>query len=307
MEENLTARNQFSGIIPPVSTIFTDDGQLDQQGMGRLIDYLIDSEVNGLFFLGSGGEFSQMSLEERKEVAAFAIKHVSGRVPVLIGTGSTSTSEVIKLSNHSKEHGADAVVIINPYYFTLTEEKLFKHYADIAESVDIPILLYNFPGVTGQDLSPDFVLKLAKTYSNIVGIKETIDMAGHIREMILTLKAERPDFVVLSGYDDHLLNTLSVGGDGAISGSVNFAPELQVGIYKAFQEGDYGTAIELHRRLAYLPLIYKMDSPFVNVIKEAINLRGVIEVSSYSLPPDTCLSNDKKQQLREILTKAGLL
>jgi 4-hydroxy-tetrahydrodipicolinate synthase len=298
---------RFKGIIPPVSTLFDDKGQFDQQGMGRLIDYLIHSGVNGLFFLGSGGEFSQMSIELRKEIAAFSIKHVAGRVPVLIGTGSVSTCEAIELSNHSKENGADAVVIINPFYLPVTEENLFNHFAKIAESVDIPILLYNFPGVTGQDLSPEFVLKLARKYSNIVGIKETIDLAGHIREVILTVKAERPDFVVLSGYDDHLLNTLSLGGDGAISASVNFAPELQIGIYKAFQEGDYGKAIELHKRLAHLPAIYKLDAPFVNVVKEAIRLRGAVEISSYSLSPATPLTNEKKERLRAILVDAGLL
>lgn len=303
----MSKNTRFTGIIPPVSTIFDDNGEFDQQGMGKLIDYLIDSEVNGLFFLGSGGEFTQMSVELRKEIATFSINHVAGRVPVLIGTGSASTDEVIELSNHSKEYGADAVVIINPFYLPLTEENLYNHYATIAESVDIPILLYNFPGISGQDLSPQFVLKLAKKYSNIVGIKETLDSSGHIREMILTVKAERPDFVVLSGYDDQLLSTLSLGGDGAISASVNFAPELQIGIYQAFQEANYKKAIDLHKRLAPLLAIYKLDSPFVNVVKEAIRLRGAINISSYSLPPANRLSDDKKAQLRRILVGAKLL
>lgn len=303
----MSTKVQFRGIIPPVATIFDQNGNLDQQGMGKLIDFLIESGVDGLFFMGTGGEFTQMSTVERKEVAAFVTKYVAQRVPVLIGTGSTNTRETIILSKHCKEVGADAVVIINPYYWILTEENLFKHYGDIAEAVDIPILLYNFPAFTGQDLSPDFVLKLAKKYTNIVGIKETIDEAGHIREMIVKVKAELPDFVVLSGYDDHLLNTLSLGGDGAISGSVNFAPELQIGIYKAFQEKDFAKAVELHQRLLYIPFMYKLDSPFVSVVKEAIVMRGILEISTFSQPPANPLSEEKKQQLQQILVKAGLL
>lgn len=296
----------FKGIIPPVSTIFDQKGNLDRQGTGLLIDFLIDAGVDGLFFLGTGGEFSQMSFEQRKEVAEFAVEYVKGRLPVLIGTGSTSTDEVIALSLHAKEVGADGVVVINPYYWTLSDDNLYAHYAKIAEAVDLPILLYNFPNLTGQDLTPSFVHKLAVAYKNIVGIKETVDTAGHIREIILKVKPERPDFSVLAGFDDHLLNTLALGGDGVISASGNFAPELTIGIYKAFNEGNLAKAVELHRQLAPVPLMYKLDSPFVSVIKEAIALRG-LAVSTYVLPPASPLSEAKKEELKEILQRANLI
>ncbi|KIL51922.1 dihydrodipicolinate synthase family protein [Jeotgalibacillus soli] len=290
----------FKGIIPPVSTILNEQGKLERQGMGRLIDFLIDSKVDGLFFLGTGGEFSQMSTEERKEVAAFAVEHVNSRVPVFIGTGSASTREVVELSNHSKNIGADAVVVINPYYWPLSEDNLFAHYSEIARSVDLPILLYNFPALTGQDLSPDFVLKLVNEHQNIVGIKETVDAAGHIREMILKVKSVHPSFSVLCGFDDHLLNTLSLGGDGAISATGNFAPQLTIGIYQAFIKKDYNKAIELHKKLAVLPEMYKLDSPFVSVIKEAIKMTGM-DIPTYVLPPARALSNEKRRLLAELL------
>ncbi len=296
----------FKGIIPPVSTIFHEDGSFDQEGTARLIDYLLNSGVNGLFFLGTGGEFSQMSVSQRKEVAEFAVSYVKGRVPVLIGTGSASTDEVIELSLHAKGVGADGVVVINPYYWPLSEDNLYAHFAKIAEAVDLPILLYNFPNLTGQDLSPEFVRKLVSTYSNIVGIKETVDTAGHIREMILKVKSVRPDFSVFAGFDDHLFNTLALGGDGAISASANYAPELTIGIYKAFQSEDYAKAIELHKQLAPLPLMYKLDSPFVSVIKEAIVMRG-LPISTHVLGPASPLSAVKKQELKDILNMANLL
>ncbi|WP_442595894.1 dihydrodipicolinate synthase family protein [Neobacillus sp. D3-1R] len=298
--------NQFCGVIPPVSTIFDESLQLDRTGMGQLIDFLIEAGVNGLFFLGSGGEFSQMSVAERKEVAEFATQYVNKRVPVLIGTGGTGTREIIELNKHAKEIGADGVVIINPYYWNLTESNLLDHFGEIAENTELPILLYNFPNLTGQDVSPEFVLQLVEKHPNIVGIKETVDTAGHIREMILKVKEKYPHFSVLAGFDDHLFNTLALGGDGVISASGNFAPELTIGIYRAFQEKDYDKAIELHRRLAYLPLMYKLDSPFVNVVKEATRLRGM-NISTTVLPPARALSSEKKEVLAEILKKAGLI
>ncbi|PLR81659.1 4-hydroxy-tetrahydrodipicolinate synthase [Bacillus canaveralius] len=296
----------FQGIIPPVSTIINENGSLDEKGMGKLIDFLIESGVNGLFFLGTGGEFSQMSVQERKRVAEFSVDYVNGRVPVLIGTGSTSTNEVIELSQHAEKAGADAVVMINPYYWSLSEDNLFLHYDQIAQSINLPILLYNFPNLTGQDLSPEFVLKLVDKNQNIVGIKETVDQAGHIREMILKVKENHSQFKVFCGFDDHLLNTLALGGDGAISASANFAPQLTIGIYRAFQEGNMQEALELHQRLAHLPLIYKLDSPFVNVVKEAMKLTG-LNISTHVLPPARALSIEKKEQLAQLLKKAGLL
>jgi 2-dehydro-3-deoxy-D-pentonate aldolase len=298
---------QFHGVIPPVPTILFKDGKLDEKGMGNLIDFLIDENVSGLFFLGSGGEFAQMPSELRKEVAEFTTRYVNGRVPVLIGTGTPSTNETISLSLHAKSIGADGVVVVNPYYYKLTEESLFHHYAEIAENVDLPILLYNYPELTKQDLSAELVLKLAKKYSNIVGIKDTVLAVGHTRELIQVVKSEIPSFAVFCGYDEHLLNTLALGGDGSIPLTATFAPEVSVGIYEAFNQGNYGEAIEQHRKLADLLPLYKLDSPFMNVVKEAIRLRG-IEISTDVLAPVRSISPEKKELVKSILLeKSNLL
>lgn len=298
----MVTNRKFHGIIPPVPTILFKEGQIDEKGMGNLIDFLIHSKVDGLFFLGSGGEFGQMPVELRKEVVEFTIRYVNGRVPVLIGTGTPSTNETISLSLHAKSMGADGVVVINPYYYKLTEESLFQHYSEIAENVDLPIILYNYPELTGQDLAPDFVLRLVNKYPNIVGIKDTVLAVGHTRELIQTIKSEHPDFAVFSGYDEHLLNTLSLGGDGSIPLTSSFAPEISVGIYQSFKEGDYAQAIDLHQQLASLLPLYKLDSPFMNVVKEAIRLRG-IEISTDVLAPVRSLSPEKKEQVYSILLK----
>lgn len=302
----MTELNRFKGIIPPVSSIVDKEGNLKQDEMAVLIDKLMEEKVNGLFFLGTGGEFSQMFVEERKAIAEFAVKYVGKRVPVLIGIGSTNTREAILLSQHAEQIGADGIVAINPYYWNLTEENLYHYFSDIANSVELPVLLYNFPTLTGQDLTPDFVKELVLNHKNIVGIKETIDSIGHIREMIDKVQEVSPNFSVFCGFDDHLFNTLQLGGAGAITASANFAPQLSVGIYNAFLTGELEKAVSLQKQLSILPQLYKIDSPFANVVKEASKQCG-INISTEVLPPTRILSEEKKQQVKEILKRANVL
>lgn len=306
VEYFMVYKNNFEGVIPPISTVFDDDMNFDEKGMGKLIDLLIKKGVNGLLVLGSGGEFSQMSFDMRKEVAEFSISYVNGRVPVLIGTGSTSTHETALLSQHAQSNGADGVVVVNPYYWALSKVNLLQHYRKISNSIDLPIILYNFPDLTGQDLTPDLVLELVNENKNIVGIKETIDSVGHVREMITKVKKQYPNFKVLAGLDDHLLNTLQMGGDGAIPSTANFAPELTVGIYNANQRKDFEEAEVLQRRLIVLLQTYQLGSPLYTSVKEAIRARG-LNISAQVLPPAQTLDEESKHCLREILKSVDLL
>lgn len=295
----------FTGIIPPVSTIFNADGKLDRQGTAALVDDMINAGVDGLFFLGSGGEFSQLNTEERKAIAEFAIEHVKGRVPVLIGTGGTNARETIELSQHAQRAGADGIVVINPYYWKVSEANLIRYFEQVADSVTLPVILYNFPALTGQDLTPQLVKSLVDSRSNIVGIKDTIDSVAHLRSMILTVKGAHPHFVVLCGYDDHLFNTLLLGGEGAISASGNFAPQLSVKLLQAFRDGDLAQAAQYHQTLLQIPQIYQLDTPFVNVIKEAIALCGR-PVSTHVLPPAGPLDEARKARLKSLLQQLKL-
>ncbi|MFB5662306.1 dihydrodipicolinate synthase family protein [Alteribacillus sp. HJP-4] len=296
----------LKGIIPPVVTLLNRDKTIDEPAMKQHINELIESGVDGLFFLGTGGEFAQVPIHLRKQTAEIAVRETAGRVPVLIGTGTAGYEETKELSLHAQHAGADALVIINPYYWNVSEDHLFSYYQSLADSVTLPIVLYNFPGATGQDLTPDFTVRLASGIPSIIGIKETVDEAGHIREMIIKTKEVRPEFKVFSGFDDHLLNTLTLGGDGAISAGVNFAPELQVGIYNAYLQKDFETAVHLHRKLAYIPLMYKLDTPFVNVIKEAMLIRGKA-IQPHVFGPGETLTDKTRGELKDLLAKAGLL
>ncbi|MBC8079891.1 MAG: dihydrodipicolinate synthase family protein [Gorillibacterium sp.] len=293
------------GVIPPVPTLFDSEGNFDRNRMSTLIDYLISKGVHAMLFLGTIGEFSQMDVSQRMQIAEFCITHTRNRVPVWIGTGSNSTLEAIQLTKHAEQNGADGVIIINPYYIKLGEKTLFQHYADILEQSGLPVFLYNFPALTGQDLSPEFVRSLAARYPQVVGIKDTVDQLSHIREMIQQVKEVRPDFAVYAGFDEYLLATLAAGGDGAIAASASFAPELMLGVYNGFRNGDLAGMLAFHHRLLSIPKIYPLVSPFIKAVKEAIQLTAV-PISTYCLAPAAPWEEDKALHLREILTEANL-
>ncbi|MRN53711.1 dihydrodipicolinate synthase family protein [Paenibacillus monticola] len=294
-----------AGVIPPVPTILDQNGHFDRNGMKILIDSLINKGVHGLFFLGTAGEFSQFSAKEREDIAEFCIDYTNGRLPVWIGTGSNNTPEAIRLTGHAAKSGATGVVVINPYYSKLSEETLFSHYASILEATEIPLMLYNFPALTGQDLSPAFVSRLAARYPNVVGIKETVDQLSHIRQMILQVKEINPAFSVFCGFDEYLLATLAAGGDGAIAASANFAPQLLLGVYNCFQNNNLVELLEHHRKVIEIPALYSLDEPFIPSIKEAIRMAGV-PIPTFCLPPSNLWSAQKEQKLKEIFNRAGV-
>ncbi len=305
-EKETEVMKKFSGIIPPVSSTFHRDGPLDKKAMREVADFLINKGVDGLFYLGTGGEFSQMNTAQRMALAEEAVTIVDGRVPVLIGVGSPSTDEAVKLAQHAQAYGADGIVAINPYYWKVAPRNLDDYYQQIARSVTLPVILYNFPDLTGQDLTPETVTRLALQNENIVGIKDTIDSVGHLRTMINTVKSVRPSFSVFCGYDDHLLNTMLLGGDGAITASANFAPELSVGIYRAWREGDLATAATLNKKLLQLPAIYALETPFVSLIKYSMQCVG-LPVETYCLPPILEASEEAKDKVHVLLTAQGIL
>lgn len=296
----------FQGVIPPVPTLFDDNEQLDRPAMSRLIDYLAGTDIDGMFFLGSAGEFAHMSEAQRKDVAEFCIGYVNQRKPVLIGIAHSGTRATIALGEHAQACGADGVVVVNPFYNPLSEENLYQHYRHIAARLSLPIIMYNFPALTGQNIPVSVILRLAQTCPNIVGLKDTVDTLNHIRETLHAVKPVRPDFAVFAGYDEYLFGTLILGGDGAIPASANFAADLTCGILQAVKRQDYTRAVELQQRLSYIPSLYSLDTPFYNVIKYAISLIGV-DVNVHSLLPTTPLSEQKKQQIALALRQSGVI
>lgn len=296
----------FGGVIPPVPTLFNELGQFDEPAMARLIDHLVATEVDGLFFLGSAGEFAHMTDKQRLQVMAFCTRYVSGRKPVLLGIAHCGTLATIEFGHRAAEYGADGVVVVNPWYNPLSENALFAHFKCIAASLPLPVIIYNFPALTGQSLPVDCIKRLALECPNIVGLKDTVDTLNHIRETLHAVKPNRPEFAVFSGYDEYLLGTLILGGDGAIPASANFAPELTCGIYRHWRQGEYAQANKLQIRLSELPVLYGLDMPFYNVVKYALTLTG-LDIPVYSLPPTLPLDETVKENVRKALIRGRII
>jgi dihydrodipicolinate synthase/N-acetylneuraminate lyase len=297
---------RFGGIIPPVVTLFDRQGRIDEDAMRAHLDFLIEGGVHGLFVLGSTGETMHLSLEERRAVTALAVRHVNGRVPVLVGCLNTSTEEAVALARHAEEAGADGLVVIPPFYWTPNDAAIERHIGAVAAAVALPVVVYNFPAVVGRSIPAPLVARLASAYENVLGIKETIDSIGHIHEVIARVKPGKPAFSVLCGYEFHLLNTLLSGGDGAIPAVANILPAPSVAIYEHWRAGRLAEAAAVMRERLQLAMLYQLDAPFFVVIKEAMVLLGRLSEATVRAPASALPAGDR-ERLRGMLASAGLL
>lgn len=270
---------KYKGIICAMITPFDENQNINPQATCELIDYLIDKGVYGLFILGTNGECHVLTDDEKVEFAKIVINHTNNRVPVFVGTGGNSTREVITLSKRMEEIGANALSIITPYFVTPTQQELILHYKSIADSVNLPIMMYNMPGKTGINIEPDSVRELSKI-KNIVGIK---DSSGRLDNMKAYIEAtEGEDFSVFSGSDSLILDSLKAGGKGAVAATANFLTEIDIAIYENFMNGDLEKAQEAQNSIEELRRILKLGT-IPSVIKKTVVLNG-INVGTARLP-----------------------
>ena len=247
----------FKGCSTALITPFKKDGSVNFNVFKKIIDYQIDNGVSSLVFLGTTGESSTLTEVEREEVVKFAVKYVNKRVPVIIGAGSNSTSEAIKRSVRFEELGADALLHVTPYYNKTTQKGLIEHYSKIAQSVKIPIILYNVPSRTGVNILPQTVFELSKV-KNIVGIKEA---SGNIEQVAEISRICGKDFAIYSGDDVLTLSILCLGGSGVISVASNALPKKMVEICEHYFIGNIEHARELQ---------FKMN-PFIKLMFSEVN------------------------------------
>ena len=292
------------GVIVPLVTPFNEDYSIDFSALEEHIEYLQKVGVHGIFVNATTGEFTSLNKEEMKLLAERGRELVNSAF-YLVGTASTNTFEVIELTRHARDIGADYVVIAPPYYCPLNEEALFKHYSLIAGSTDIPVILYNIPSCANP-LRVSLIKRLALEYSNIAGIKETIDSINHVRDVISEVKGERKDFKVFTGLDQHFLNTLMLGGDGGIMACANFAPELHLRAFKAFEERNFDDAIAYAGKLAQLSRIYDLASSFGSAIKLAMSLRG-FSIKPVLRPPYIMDGEEVKERVKHLLLSLELI
>lgn len=286
----------FEGILPAIITPFHRDSKLslDLEGLQSNIESLLKQGVHGIVPCGSTGESATLTFEEHEQVICKTVEVVDGRVPVLAGTGSNNTAEAIRLTRSAKDAGADGALVISPYYNKPNRSGLIKHFTKLAD-LDLPIVLYNVPGRTGQNLQPDLVAELAK-HPNIVGIKEASGDITQISRIIEETQDE--DFIVLSGDDAMTLPVLAIGGAGVISVVANIDPGRMVEMYEAFRAGDLARAQDLHYKLAPLMRAMFVDTNPIPV-KKAVELCGMAS-GPVRLPLDE-LDEAKTEQLRRVL------
>ncbi len=290
--------------ITPAVTLFNEAGKPDYENLEKLYEHLIAGGISGILVLGSIGEFFAISKEDRKGIIEFAARKIKGRVKLFVGTNSMVPGETAELSNYAIECGADGVVVVPPYYFTLTQDSIYDFYADLAGKVSGDIYIYNFPDRTGYEISSQVMVKLAAEFPNIVGCKDTIPGMAHTRDIIKQMKAVRPDFKVYSGFDDNFAHNVISGGAGCIGGLSNVIPQFFKGWMDAFEENDLEEISKRQQAIDRLMDIYNVGVPFVPYIKAAMKALGIIGSAKATFPLPVA-SEKEVEQLLEILHREG--
>jgi len=286
----------FEGVLPAIITPFQRNSAmgLDIQGLERNIEYLLSCRVHGIVPCGSTGESATLSFAEHEKVVGITIDKVNGKVPVLAGTGSNNTAEAVTLTKAAKDTGADGVLVISPYYNKPNRAGLLKHYTKLAD-LDIPVIIYNVPGRTGQNLEPDLIAELA-SHPGIVGIKEASGNIGQVSRILELTRDE--DFTVTSGDDNLTLPIMALGGKGVISVAANVDPARMVALYEAAKKGDWNRARTLHYALSPLFRAMFIDTNPIPV-KKAVELMGMAG-GPVRLPLDS-LDERKTADLKKVL------
>jgi 4-hydroxy-tetrahydrodipicolinate synthase len=288
----------FTGMLVALVTPFKN-GQVDYAAIERLVDWHVEQGTDGLVPVGSTGESPTVDVEEHQKIIKTVVERAAGRLPVIAGTGGNATAEAIHLTRYAKDVGADGSLQVCPYYNKPTQEGLYRHFAAIAEAVDLPMVLYNIPGRTGVSLSPGTIARLARL-PQVVGVKESTGSMDQASEILAQC-----DLVVLSGDDSLTLPLMAVGAQGVISVVGNLVPKDVKRLTDAMLAGDVATAQEAHRRL--FPLCRAM---FIETnpipIKTAMKMVGLLESDEKRLPM-TDLAPEHAEALKEALEEYGLL
>jgi 4-hydroxy-tetrahydrodipicolinate synthase len=258
---------EAKGIIAAMVTPLTEDQKIHKEAITRLLNYLIDSGVHGVFVISGAGEFASLTRNEKKDLLEAVVDGVNGKIPVYAGTGAVTTREAVHLTEMAEKIGADAISVIAPYAISPSQDELYDHYTEIAKNTNLPVILYNHPKRTGVGLSADLVLRLAKV-DNIVGIK---DSSGDLALTMEYIRQTDEGFSVLAGIDTLIFPSLVCGAKGSISSTANVAPALVVKIYESFMNGNYEAARQAQYELIPLRRAFALGT-FPAVLKEALTM-----------------------------------
>ncbi|MDI6885024.1 MAG: 4-hydroxy-tetrahydrodipicolinate synthase [archaeon] len=293
---------KIEGVYPALITPFTKDDKVDMDGLRRLVEYVIEGGVAGIVPCGTTGESATLSHEEHKEVIRAVVEYST--VPVIAGTGSNNTKEAIELTRYAEDAGADACLLITPYYNKPNVKGLKEHFARIGDAVDIPLILYNIPSRTGQNVSAETQVELAAEVANLKGVKEASGDLKQVGTIIRLAKEQGLDFTVVAGDDFFTLPIMSLGGTGVISVAANIAPKEMSAMVDAMFKEEMDKAMEINLRL--YPLF---DAMFLETnpipVKKAAELMGL--PSGHVRLPLGALSDANVEKLRKVLERLGML
>jgi len=291
---------KFSGIVPPVITVFDSEGEIAEENTKKFIQHLIDEGVHGIFVAGSTGESALMTMKQRKKIIDIGVESARGKVPLFAGTGHNATRITVELSKYAQEAGADGILVSLPHYPKPTQEALYHHYQTVAEEVNIPVFVYNWPGQYGVDIEPATVANLAKD-GYIQGIKDTHDDIDHTAEIIRLTEGK---ITVWVGFESKILPALCLGANGSVCTIGNIIPREVVQIYDLFQQGKIKEAAKKQLSIFGLANVL-FERHDMQPLKEGIKMLGY-DVGD-ALMPTTEVSPEVKEKIREELRKLGKL
>jgi len=290
----------FQGSFVAMVTPFRN-GKVDEAKLRELVELHVANGTDGLIPCGTTGESPSLNHDEHRRVVEIVVEAARGRIRVVAGTGSNSTAEAIDLTKHAERAGASGALVVNPYYNKPTQEGLYRHFRAVAESVAIPVLVYNIQSRTAVNVETDTMARLARDVRNIVGVKEA---SGSLDQMSHVVAACGPDFSVLSGDDNITLPLLAIGGSGVVSVIANIVPRETADLVHAALDGDWKRARDLHYRLFPLARAAFLETNPIP-IKEAMAMAGMIE-PEFRLP--MCrMSDANREKLRAILKLYSLV
>lgn len=292
---------RIEGAITAMVTPFTESGELDVEGLKRNVKFQVDNGISGLVPLGTTGESPTVSDEERETVIKAVVEAAAGKVPVIVGTGTNSTAHSIELSRQAEKLGADAVLVVSPYYNKPTQEGLYRHFKAIAESIKVPVVVYNIQGRTAVNIETATLVRLAQSCSNIIAVKEA---SGNPAQMMDVLDQLPKTFSVVSGDDNLTLPLMALGGRGVISVVSNLIPRKVSDMCAAGLRGDFATARKLHfEMLPFFKAAFIETNPIP--IKAAMGMAG-LSAGPVRLP--LCeLQPANAEKLRAVLNKMGIV
>ncbi len=288
----------FKGIYTAIITPFKADGEFDEEAFRRLLDFQLENKVDGIVPCGTTGESPTLSDEEQKKIIKLTIEHVNGKAKVIAGAGSNNTAHAIKMSRYAESVGADGVLIVNPYYNKPTQKGLYLHFKAIADSIKIPVVVYNIKGRTGVNVETSTLIKLMTDCKNIVCVKEA---SGDINQMKEVIANKKEDFTVLSGDDGITIDLIEAGGNGVVSVASNLIPDKMAKMVHSALDGNFEKAREIERGLKDL-----FDAEFIETnpipIKAALAMKGMCE-EQYRLPMCSLEKEEHRHKLKQVIER----